>query len=333
MRRFTPFLILLLPLLAQATLEIKFATLAPRNSTWMNIMEELDAELRAATQDEVGFKFYPGQVQGDEPDVIRKIRLGQLHGGGFTGVGMGIIQPAVRVLDLPMLFNSPEEVDAVDEGLFTEFSALFDEKGFVLLGWAEVGPVHIFSAETVQSVAELQQQKLWLWEGDPVAGRFFEELGLRPISLSLTDVFTGFQTGMINAAYASPYAASAMQWQSHVACITATPITVSHGAVLVSKRIVSKLDDEQRQHLMSISRRHLRRLTEASRAENATTLEVFQQAGIHLQPWPDAEVLRLREAGVAVREGLSAELYPPEVLASVLARLNEFRNAAKDVAP
>jgi TRAP-type transport system periplasmic protein len=34
----------------------------------------------------VVFKFYPGGVSGDEKDVIRKMRIGQLHGAGFTGV-------------------------------------------------------------------------------------------------------------------------------------------------------------------------------------------------------------------------------------------------------
>ena len=333
MRVLSALILLLLPVLAQSAVEIKFATLAPRNSTWMNIMEELDAEVRSATSDEVGFKFYPGQVQGDEPDVIRKIRLGQLHGGGFTGLGMGLIQPAVRVLDLPMLFQSAEEVDAVDEGLFDYFAGLFDEKGYVLLGWAEVGPVHVFSAEPVASVAEMSQQKLWLWEGDPVAGAFFRELDLKPISLSLTDVFTGFQTGMINAAYASPYAASAMQWQSHVACITAMPITVSHGAVLLSKRITSKLSAEQREALLEISRRHLRHLTESSRAENAATLELFQQGGIQLQPWPQDELETLQRAGARVQQELVDELYPAEVLERVLTRLEEFRASSGALRP
>ncbi len=131
-------LCLLLPLFALATLArgaapepatlIKFATVAPRNSTWMNIMEELDKEVRTATANRVGFKFYPGGVQGDELDVIRKIKINQIHAAGFTGVGLGAIQPATRILDLPFLFNTVQEVDAVREGMFERFAGLFREK-------------------------------------------------------------------------------------------------------------------------------------------------------------------------------------------------------------
>jgi TRAP-type C4-dicarboxylate transport system substrate-binding protein len=72
---------------------LKIATLAPEGSTWMKLMHEFDERVRQATGGEVGFKFYPGGVQGDERLVLKKIRSGQLHGGGFTGNGLGVIAP------------------------------------------------------------------------------------------------------------------------------------------------------------------------------------------------------------------------------------------------
>src|SRR5262245_49068205 len=91
------------PALAQkpagkAAVEIKLATLAPEGSTWMKTMHKIDDDVRAKTQNRVGFKFFPGGVQGDEKDVIRKMRNGQVHGAAFTGFGLGSIVPEVRVL-------------------------------------------------------------------------------------------------------------------------------------------------------------------------------------------------------------------------------------------
>src|SRR5882672_5364137 len=76
------------PALAQkpagkAAVEIKLATLAPEGSTWMKAMHKIDDDVRARTQNRVGFKFFPGGVQGDEKDVIRKMRNGQVHGAAF----------------------------------------------------------------------------------------------------------------------------------------------------------------------------------------------------------------------------------------------------------
>ena len=42
-------------------------------------------EVKKATKGKVKFKVFYGGVQGDEPVVLQKIRVGQLHGGIFTG--------------------------------------------------------------------------------------------------------------------------------------------------------------------------------------------------------------------------------------------------------
>jgi TRAP-type C4-dicarboxylate transport system substrate-binding protein len=104
---------------------IKFATLAPEGTTWMKTMRSFDDELRAVTDNRVGFKFYPGGVQGDEMDVLRKIRNGQLHAGGFTGFGLGAIESGFRAMELPFMFQDLEEVDFVRDKLDLYFVDIF----------------------------------------------------------------------------------------------------------------------------------------------------------------------------------------------------------------
>jgi TRAP-type C4-dicarboxylate transport system substrate-binding protein len=82
---------------------IKFATVAPEGSTWMNIMREYDKAVRSESGGRIRFKIYGGSSQGEDNVVLRKIRLGQLHSAGFTGVGLGEIAPKVRILDAPFL--------------------------------------------------------------------------------------------------------------------------------------------------------------------------------------------------------------------------------------
>ena len=294
---------------------IKFATVAPRASTWMTIMEQLDAEVQKATGGEVKFKFYPGGVQGDETDVVRKIRTGQLHGGGFTGVGMGLIQPQARLLDLPYLFRNSAEVDTVLEGLFPTFSQLFEKKDFVLLGWAEVGFVHFFTKQPVRSLADLAKQKLWIWEGDPLAGEYFKALDIKPVPLALPDVLTSFQTGLINAAYASPYGASVLQWQSRVKCVSDPPMACAAGAVLVSRKIWDQIPPAQQQKVREIARRKLRQLTLASRKDNQAALAAFAKAGIQrVTPISDAEAQRFESIGIRVQDKLAGTLYDASLL-------------------
>lgn len=190
---------------------IKFATVAPEGSTWMNVMREYDAAVRKESGGRVGFKIYGTSVQGDEKAVLRKIRVGQLQAGGFTGMAMGEIAPKVRILDSPFLFRTYQEVDLVYEQYDREFRKAFEEGGYVLLGWAEVGFVYVFTNTPIHKPQDLNSLRMWSWEGDPIAETLFRELDMNPIPLAITDVMTSLQTGLIDAFYTSPYAAVVLQ--------------------------------------------------------------------------------------------------------------------------
>ena len=112
---------------------IKFATVAPEGSAWMNVMHEYDAAVRKESGGKMGFKIYPGAVQGDEKGMLRKIRIGQLHSGAFTGVGIGEVAPRVRIVDSPFLFRNVKEVDDIYTKFDKEFQQALDEGGYVLL--------------------------------------------------------------------------------------------------------------------------------------------------------------------------------------------------------
>ena len=64
---------------------LKVGVLAPEGTNWSNSLKKMAKEIREKTNKKVKIKFYFGGSQGDEPDVLRKIRVGQLHGGIFTG--------------------------------------------------------------------------------------------------------------------------------------------------------------------------------------------------------------------------------------------------------
>ncbi|HAU89532.1 MAG TPA: ABC transporter substrate-binding protein, partial [Elusimicrobia bacterium] len=221
-----------LPAAAQTV--VKFATLAPDGSTWMKAMRKFTDETTAKTGGRVKFKIYAGGVSGEDKDVVRKIRLGQLQAGGFTGVGIGEVAPEARLLDTPFLFKSAGEIDHVYKTLDTDFRKIFESHGYVLLGWAEVGNVNIFSNTPVTKPEDLRNVKMWLWEGDPIAEATFQALHIKPIPLSITDVMTSLQTGMINGVYGSPLSVIALQWFARMKYVFALPLTNASGAVLIS---------------------------------------------------------------------------------------------------
>lgn len=315
---------------AAGPVTIKFATLAPEGSAWMKVMDKFAAEVKEKTGGRVKFRMYPGGVQGDEKDVVRKIRIGQLHAGGFTGVGIGEIAPAARVLDTPFLFKSAPEIDHVYAALDADFRKMFDEAGYVLLGWAEVGDVLILSNSPVKKPEDLKAVKMWIWEGDPIAEASFAALGVKPIPLSITDVMTSLQTGMIDGIYGSPLAVLALQWHTRMKYALSLPMANASGAVLLSKKMFDSLSKEDQSVLLAAGDVHFRELTRISRADNAKSIGLLKKAGITFtSPAGKAVVTELERTGKAARESLTGKLYSEELLGRIEKTLSEFRDPKK----
>ncbi len=311
----------------QAGVKIKFATLAPEGSTWMNVMKDYAKAVKDATNGEVSFKIYAGGVSGDEKDVLRKMRIGQLHSAGFTGVGLGEILPEVRILDSPFLFKSYEEVDYVTSRLFDYFAQKFEQKGYVLLGWAEVGFVYVFTNKPVRSLNDMNGIKMWMWEGDPIAVQTFSAMNVSPIPLSITDVLTSLQTNLINGIYASPLACVALQWHTKIKYVLDLPLADSNGAVLISKKRFNKLSPENQQKLKKLSWEYFGKLTRLSREDNAKSLELIKEAGIQFTNITDtAEIAGFNASGKKARQALVGKLYDQELLDRVEGMLTEFRS-------
>lgn len=312
---------------AKPAVELKIATLAPDGSTWMRVMTAMDEEVRRETGGTVGFKFYANGAQGDENVVLRRIRNGQIHGAGLTGTGLGAIAPAIRVLELPFLLRGDSEVDAVHGAIDGELEKIFDDKGFVLLGWAEVGPVYVFTNTPVRSPSDLGRVKMWLWEGDPVAESLFRVFAIPPVPLSIAHVMTSLQTGMVDGVYSSPYACVALQWFTRVRYMTDEPMAHATGALVVSKAQFEKIPAEQREKVRGITRRHLDGLVASTRKENAGALEQIQKNGIE-RVAPDAgQLAGLRDQAKLVWKDLTGKLYSQELLDRVTSTLETHRSA------
>ena len=334
MTRTLPLLALLFPIVmagpAQAGKKhiIKFATLAPEGSSWMKSMHKLSGKIKKATDGNVVFRFYPGGVSGDEKDVIRKMRIGQLHGAGFTGVGLGQILPEVRVLDLPFLFDSDEEIKHIYSKMDAHFKSLYEEKGYVLLGWVPVGWVHFFSQQPIRSVDDLRQTKPWMWEGDALVEQVYKGLGVQPIPLSITDVLLSLQTGMVNTVYASTQGALALQWFTKVKHVSRLRMGYATGGVLISKKKFDKLSQPYKDAVKKIGEECLQELVELIQKDNLKAHKVLENNDVKWVSLPEEkEKARFQEAGAIARKNLAGKYFPEELLDKVLNHLKEFRKA------
>jgi TRAP-type C4-dicarboxylate transport system substrate-binding protein len=326
-------LIIILSVLASGFTQkytIKFATLAPDGSTWLKVMDEYNNEVQQLTNGAVKFKIYPGGIQGDEKDVLRKIRLGQLQSGGFTGVGLGEVLPESRILDAPLLFTNYAEVDYVTGALIDEFIPRFEEAGFVLIGFTEVGFVYVFGNKPITSIADLKGVKMWMWEGDPIAEATFKALNVTPIPLSIADVLTSLQTNLIDAVYTSPLACVSLQWYTRVKYMMDYPLADAHGAVLIDKKAFNKIKPEYQEILLDKGREYMKKLVQLSREDNQQSIELMKKNGIQIVPIPAKNIPEFLKAGQEARESLVGKLYSQALLDTVQNEVARFKAIEKE---
>lgn len=315
------------------TTQIKIATLAPENSQWMTAFREGAREIRERTDGRVQLKFYSGGVQGNEAKVLRKIQIGQLHGGTFAPTDFQKQYPDLNIYGLPFVFRSEGEVDYVRERLDPQLEAGFSDLGFETYGFASGGFALVMSNEPVRSYEDLKGKKVWLPEGDLISYEAMKALNLSPVTLPMTDVLTGLQTGLIDIVAIPPVVALALQWHTKVKYVTELPVLYAMGFMAISERTVRKLSADDRAVVDDVLTRIYADVDAASQEETANALDALGNIGLeNVEPRAGefdkiSAIMRETNEDMARRGMFSAEL-----LAEMHTLLSEYRSSNGDSA-
>ncbi|MBI4373364.1 MAG: TRAP transporter substrate-binding protein DctP [Deltaproteobacteria bacterium] len=301
------------------TTDIKLATIAPAGSSWDKITTKMNEELKTRSGGKLSFRIYPGGTQGDEKDVVRKMRIKQIHAGGFTGNGLGQIAPQVRVLELPFLYSSPQEIDYVTNKMGSQMEAVLlkGNPSVVLLGWAEAGFVYIYSNKPIKKISDLKGTKVWQWEGDPLAAATFASLGVAPVPLAITDVMTALSTNMIEAVYAPPLGALALQWASKVKYVTDLPVVNAMGALVMLQSEFSRLPADQRKLLKEVTTKYAREIVEQTRKDNLQATLEMKRLGVQTVSVDEKDRREITETAKKVWTEQAGKLYTAEQLTAI----------------
>lgn len=270
-------LFMMLPAYARV---IKIATISPDGTFWMQEMRAGAKEIKKKTQGRVVLKFYPGGVMGNDANVLRKIRIGQLQGGAVTTGSLSGIYPDIDVYGLPYLFSSYEQVDMVRAEIDGALIKGLEQKGFVGFGLAEGGFSYMMSDSPLHTVADVKSQKVWIPSGNKVGEAVFGSASIAPVTLPLSDVLTGLQTGLINTVITSPIGAIALQWHTRVKYMVDDPLTYFSALLVIDKKIFNKLKKEDREVVRDVMTRAFNKIDRQNRKDNIAAREALKNQGI-----------------------------------------------------
>jgi TRAP-type transport system periplasmic protein len=269
--------------LAQAQ-TVKLATLVPEGSSWHLVLKETAEEWRRLSNGRVIVKIFAGGSLGDDHDVVRKMRLGTLQAGVLTSAGVAEIDRSVLALGVPMLYGSYDEVYAVLERLRPRLEAGLEAKGFVVLNWADGGWVCFFSKQPVARPDDLRALKLFSWVGDNDAVEVWKAAGMHPVPLTVPDLMSGIQTGLVTALGAPPQVAALSQYFVHARNMTDLRWQLLLGATLINKSTWEQIPAELRPGLLEATRKAGARLQRQIRESEAKDIAEMRQRGLNVVP-------------------------------------------------
>ena len=233
---------------------IKLGTMAPDGSGWHQQLKELAAAWAKASGGKVVLKIFPGGVAGNEGDMVRKMRVGQLQAAAITTIGMADIDSSAQVLSAPGLVGDDAEFAHVFARLSPKWDQKLEDKGFVAIMWSDTGAIRLFANKPVRTPADMAGLKIFAWSGDSSAIAAFKLAGLQPVVISSTDMTTSLATGMIEGFTTTPVMALAARWYERAPYMTAFAWGHLPGATLVTKSAWQKIPAELRPELQRIAR-------------------------------------------------------------------------------
>ena len=261
--------------------KLKFAVLAPKQTSWGKSLVKMTKEIKKVTDNKVRFKIYYGGVKGDEPVVRRLINSKLLDGGIFTGKTLGEINGDVRVMELPFTYFGDNEKALKNLTSLEEyFNKGFRKKDYENLGFFELGSVYFVSQKKTESLESLKGLKIWSWPGDSLVDAMIKEMNLISVPAPLTDVLSSLSTGIIEAAYAPPLGILALQWNTKVKYLVEFPISYSLGAFLIHKNSWAKIPEQYRSPVKKIIQKYVKEINLANQSDNKIALDEMKKSGV-----------------------------------------------------
>ncbi len=306
--------------------EIKLATLLPNQSQWMQDMRAAGKIIEERTDGRVKLKFYGGGTQGSEDGVLRKIRIGQLHGGTFSPTNFMKQYSGISIYGLPFEFSSWDEMRYVRDKMDAQLAAGFEKLNFVTFGF--VGSFSIvLSNEPIRNHAAMKGKKVWLPQGDVISYEAMKRLQLSPVALPVTDVLTGLQTGLLDIAAIPPEVAVALQWHTRVKYFTNMPVLFAMSFLAIDKRTVDKLSTDDRLILQEVLTDVYAKIDLNASNESKNAMNALEKIGIQKVEPDEGQFAELRTTmGKANREMAKEGLFPLELFEELQKHLVDYQN-------
>jgi TRAP-type C4-dicarboxylate transport system substrate-binding protein len=311
---------------AQTTI-VRLGTLVPKGSRWHEILLTMGEEWKKASGGKIELKIYPGGEQGDEPEMVQKVRIKKLQAVAISGAGLSGIDYSVSALQIPMMLDSYEELDFVRDKISPRLEKELAQRGFVVLNWGDAGWVHFFTKQPAVHPDDIRKLKLCVLQGDTTTFQLYKINGFHPIALAATDILTGLQTGLVDAIQSPPLLALSNQWFGGAKNMLDIQFAQLVGATLIAKDVWDKIPAPVQKQMLESAKVAGVGLREEIRKSEASSIPLMQQFGLNVVHADDKAVAEWHQLAENIYPKLRGTMVPADLFDEVKNLRAQYRKA------
>lgn len=308
---------------ASGNVIVKLATVVPKNSVWLDVLQQMADDWKTLSGGAVTMRLYGGGVAGDDTDVVRKLKLGTLDASLLSVTGLHSMDHVVSAMTIPMMFDSYDEFYGVLDQVRPELDRHYEAQGLVVLNWADAGMVRFLTKDPVKTPDDLRKLKIFTWQDDASgAADLWKSAGFNPVPLPSTEITTALQTGLISALPTSTEPAALMQWNQHAKYLTMINWAVLVGATVITKKTWDRIPADVQTKLRAEADQIGEKLRQATRTAEEGAVKAMQARGLTVI---EPDVAEWRKVVEPTWPKLKGSLVPAEMWDKVVAARDAWR--------
>jgi tripartite ATP-independent transporter DctP family solute receptor len=276
--------------LVQEVYEVRLATIAPEGTPWSDQLSEMKKRIEKESKGRVKFVTYTSGQLGGEIETLRSLQRGRIQAwGGSVGAVTSLV-PELQLLELPYLFLNEKEVDYIlDEVVFKPFSDILAGKGFVLHSWNENGWRHFASKrKPILTPSDLKGLKIRSQES-PIHIEMWKAFGASPVPISIPEVMSALQTGLVDGFDNSTLFTSATGWYQSVDYFVLSGHMYQPGIIIYNKKFFDSLPKDIQNILLGDQKQEATIGRTGVREIEPEIIKILEKDGVKVQKMSEAQ--------------------------------------------
>ena len=266
------------------------------------------------TNGAVKVQIFPSAQLGKDPEVAGQILAGTIE---MMNTGNSLWSqwvPAANIMDMPYLFNGLDHMYKFQDGPASqEISKLYQEKGFRILGWADIGIRHITNNKRpIEKPADLRGLKMRVVPSKTFV-ELFKALGATVVSMDFSELYSALQQGVVDGQDNPTTTIQSANFQEVQKYLSLTGHVVGTNPSVVGENFYSQLPADIQKALVAAGAEATKANRAFVKANETKALEFLKSKGMVVNT-PDQAPFRAATA--SVYETLK-EFAPPPLLATI----------------